>query len=367
MDRFIIPDSACVCQIISPISRKQKTFLGKTIYIFRKLYYTEYDMREDVRDIKKICPRCFATLGAGRVCPSCGKCADDLINPAPAIPVQAVIGSRYLIGEMLGAGGFGITYAGWDLSESKKVAIKEFFPKEYATRHEEDFRVNVTEHDLVVSFNHWLKAFIEEAKILMRIRDLHGVVKLSDFFEANNTAYIVTDYLEGPSLRTYLAARGNKIPIAEALGILRPVFESLILLHESGIIHKDISPENILIVQNKYVKLIDFGAASLYKRATDYRAFTVLKGGYSPIELYKPDGIQSPRTDVYELGATLYNCITGYIPALATEREQADTLPPPSKLGAELPEYVEHAIIKSLAVRPLNRYPTVRAFLDALT
>ena len=324
-------------------------------------------MREDVRSIKNICPSCFGTLDGVGVCRSCGIRPESIANPPAALPLRSVIGSRYMTGKSLGIGGFGRTYLAWDLNESRKVAIKEFFPQGYATREKGDSRVNVLSPEVVQPFNHWLGAFVEEAKVLMRIKHLHGVVKLLDYFENNNTAYIVTDYLEGKSLRNHLTERNYKIPYNEALGILRPVFESLAVLHGYGVIHKDISPENIIIVLNKYVKLIDFGAAALYKVNGNEKPYVVQKAGYSPVELYRADprGF-GPWTDVYQMGATLYNCVTGYIPAVASEREKEDKLPRPSALGIDLPEYVEDAVMKAMAVKSEDRYQTVSDFAKDL-
>ena len=321
----------------------------------------------DTRDITKICPACFNDLDGNGTCPFCRKREEDLKNPPSALPVRTMLNGRYLVGTRLGMGGFGITYVGRDMGRSRKVVIKEFFPKDFAVRESGGTRVNVNAPEVVSSYNHWFNAFVAEAKILMQIKYLHGVVKLLDFFEANNSAYIITDYLEGQSLYAYLKERGYRISAESALNVLRPVFESLAILHEHGVIHKDISPENILIVQNKYVKLIDFGAASLYKMKTPEKPYSVLKAGYSPIEFYRSDKYkQGPYSDVYQIGATLYNCVTGYIPATAAEREKSDTLPAPSKLGFKVPHHVEKAIMRALALLPENRYHTIEQFMSAL-
>lgn len=321
---------------------------------------------QDTREAQTICLHCFATLTGG-VCPRCGKRDESAPFPPHALARRTSLGDRYLIADVLGAGGFGITYLAYDRKECKAVAVKEFFPKGYAVREESGARVGVNSPEAITQFNHWLNAFLEEARILVRIKTLHGVVKLLDFMQINNTAYIVTDFLEGESLRSYLTARGHKIAWSDALSILRPVFESLQILHESGILHKDISPENIQIVHDKYVKLIDFGAAMLYKRKSENFPFTVLKTGYSPIELYKPLSFtQGPWTDVYQAGATLYNAVTGYIPAIATERYANDLLPPPSALGVQLPAHMEQGICKALAVLPQNRQQSVRELMDDL-
>lgn len=326
-------------------------------------------MPKDMRNTNTICLNCFSTLDKSGFCFKCRTRANDYAGGSLlTLPLRTVLSGRYLISKPLGTGGFGITYLGWDLMESKRVAIKEFFPKGYTTRQQFSTKVTVLRQEYVSAFNHWLNAFIQEARILLSINHLHGVVKLLDFFEANNTAYIVMDYLEGQNLRKYLIARGGRIPIREALSVLRPVFASFVVMHQYGVIHKDISPENIQIVQNRYVKLIDFGAATIYNREQNLtsKPYIVLKPGYSPPEMYNANLQQGPWSDIYEMGATLYNCITGLIPPEAPLRMQQDYLPRPTQLGVRVPIPVENAIMKSLMLRPEQRYDNIGDFMQML-
>ena len=320
---------------------------------------------QDTRDIRTICLNCFNTLDKSGFCFHCRHRADDNA-PLMHLPMRSVLGGRYLMSRALGSGGFGITYLAWDLATSTKVAIKEFFPKGYAARQRQSTAVGVLRQDYISSFHHWLQNFVQEAKTLMNIRHLQGTVKMLNFFECNNTAYIVMDFLEGPSLRKYLTGRGGRIPLQEALAILRPPLESLCVLHQYGVIHKDISPENIQLVQGSFAKLLDFGAAVAYNNHT-VKPYIVLKTGYSPIELYYPQQFeQGPWSDVYQMGATIYNCITGYLPADATVRYRQDLLPRPSQLGLAMPVAVENALMKSLAVLPKDRYSNMGDFIQML-
>ncbi len=324
-------------------------------------------MHADTRDIRTVCLNCFATLDKSGFCFHCRTRKDDDANPPSALSLRTLLNGRYLIARQLGAGGFGITYLAWDLYTSKRVAIKEFFPKNYTAREPHTGQVRVSSPEHIVAFNHWRRAFVHEAQILIRINHLHGIAKLLDFFEENNTAYIVMDYLEGQTLRDYLSARGYKVTVKETLDIMRPILESLVILHQYGVIHKDISPENIIIVQNKYVKLIDFGAAALYNDPRNEKPFMVLKAGFSPIEFYRPaECKQGPWSDVYQVGATIYNAITGYIPADAQSRVQQDRLPRPSQLGAVVPVAVENAIMKALQILPEKRYDNMGDFIQML-
>jgi serine/threonine protein kinase len=251
------------------------------------------------------------------------------------------------------------------MQNSIRVAIKEFFPKGYTTRTHKSAAVTVLKGSYAAAFNHWLSAFVREAQILTSIKHMSGVVKLLDFFQKNNTAYIVMDFLEGVSLRKYLNMRGGRVKLQEALNIMRPVLDSLLVLHQYGIIHKDISPENIIVVQNKYVKLIDFGAASIFTQNV-IKPFIMLKGGYSPIELYNNSLQQGPWSDIYQAGATLYNCITGAIPPEAPARIPVDDLVRPSAFGIPIPLVVENCLMRSMAIDPAARYDNMGKYIQLL-
>ncbi len=316
---------------------------------------------QDVRDLNSICLHCFGTIDPRtHVCSRCGKRADDS-TPVGAIPMRTLLSGRYLIGTPLGRGGFGITYKGYDILTCKCVAVKEFFPKGYTKRIPHSCVVEIGDSENCKMFNYWLTAFIQEAKVLTSIKHLDGIVEIYDFFLTNNTAYIVMEYLNGMSLHRFINGRGGRLHITETLNIMRPVIETLWRLHQHGVIHKDISPENIQIVDNRKIKLIDFGAASLYTQNVQ-KPFFVLKKGYSPIELYAQGGAQGPWTDIYELGATIYTCLVGNPPAEAPERRLNDNIIPPSKLNVKIQPIREKSLLKALALYPKDRYSNIAAF-----
>jgi serine/threonine protein kinase len=288
-----------------------------------------------------------------------------MANEGAALPMRAVLNKRYFIGKVLGAGGFGITYKAYDLFTSDTVAVKEFFPRGYARRAMGALNVMIPLEEHRAVYQHWLAAFVKEARVLSTVKNLHGVVKLRNFFQENNSAYIVTDFLEGIPLRAYINNLGGRLELRDALSVLRPVFDSLYVLHENGVIHKDISPENIMVVKHTQVKLIDFGAASLYKNPVD-RPYIVLKKGYSPIELYSETAPKVPWTELYQAGVTLFNALTCDLPAEAPERAKLDLLKKPSYYGVKLPPIVEAAIMKSLKVNPKDRYQTMLPFIQTL-
>ena len=321
-----------------------------------------------IRTNKNICLYCFGDLDTERVCMSCHHKADDTPSPPHHLPQRSVIGpqNRYLIGRALGEGGFGITYLGWDLQQGIKVAVKEYFPSGYVTRVAGSNQVIINSKQNQAASNRGLKRFVEEARALAKIKNLSGVVNVRDFFSANGTAYIVMEFLDGVSLKKYLQRRGGKLGVDEILTIMRPVMESLTQVHKTGLIHRDISPDNIIITKSNEVKLIDFGAAK-YSNPDGRSVSIVLKQGFAPPEQYDTHGEQGPWTDVYALGVTVYYAITGTLPPESIRIMMGkETVKRPSELGIAIDPGVENALMKSLAVDKKKRYEDVQHMMNGL-
>ena len=333
---------------------------------YPRLYGIIIKVMDYMRDRRLICLHCFGAIDPFTgFCNACGKHMGDNVQTTPdSMRPRTILGGRYLIGSTLGRGGFGITYKAYDTVLRRRVAIKEFFPRGYTRRIPGTLAVGVSDQKTAKIFNYWLQAFIQEAKVLSSIKSMEGIVSIYDFFLANNTAYIIMEFLDGVSLHRFILGRGDRLQLNETLNIMRPVLDTLLLLHQHGIIHKDVSPENIQIVNNKTVKLIDLGAASLYKQNVS-KPFFVLKKGYSPIELYH-NGSQGPWTDIYEVGATIYTCLVGTPPPEASARAQKDTLVPPSALNIKIQPVRENVLLKALAVNPQDRYSDVDLFRKML-
>ncbi len=316
-----------------------------------------------VRTNKNICLFCFGDLDANRVCKTCRKRADDTPCPPHHIPQRTVIQSRYLFGKALGEGGFGITYLGWDLTNGERVAIKEYFPSGYVTRVANN-RVMINGAGQQAAANRGLKRFMDEARTLAKVKNLDGVVSIKNCFKDNGTAYIVMEYLSGGSLKKHLARKGGKIGFDETLTITRKIIESLGEVHKLGLVHRDISPDNI-ILERKGAKLIDFGAAK--QSNLDGKSLSiVLKQGFAPEEQYRTHGEQVPWTDIYALAVTIYLCITGQMPPESIQRMYKDTMVRPSALGAKISVLQEGPLLKGMAVLGKNRYQNVEQFLKAL-
>lgn len=296
----------------------------------------------------------------------CAKCGFDM-NGYTVMPHHLVPGTlvkqRYKIGRVLGEGGFGITYIGIDTVLNLKVAIKEFYMSGYVNRnHDASPNVFATLGTHRDTFEKNREKFLNEARVLAQFYGEAGIVGVRDFCEENGTAYIIMDFLNGVDLKTYLEQKGRLAP-EEAVKLLMPVMTSLQHVHAEGIIHRDISPDNIMVMENGSTKLLDFGAAREISQ-TDIKSLSViLKPGYAPEEQYRSKGRQGPWTDVYALAATLYKCIVGATPDDAMERMYRDRLPSPAAVDAACPIAISNVIIKGLAVRQADRYQDVASFL----
>jgi TPR repeat protein/serine/threonine protein kinase len=282
------------------------------------------------------------------------------------LPSGTELNNRYKILRILGHGGFGITYAAIDNILNVQVAVKEYFPSQFATRAEGQTRVDVLTGERQGYYEHGLKKYLEEAQAIAQFSHHVNIVSARDYFEANHTAYMVMEYIEGVTLKAYLEQRHDRIPFEEAREIMLPVMSALGEVHLAGMLHRDISPDNIYLTTTRQVKVLDFGAARYYAGEHSRSLSVILKPGYAPEEQYRSSGKQGAWTDVYATGATFYRLITGKTPPEALDRKEEDTLEPPSKLGIFIPAKAEEAILKSLAINAGQRFQNIAEFQAAL-
>ena len=305
------------------------------------------------------------------ICPKCGYIEGSEAEEAIHLVPGTILANRYVIGKSIGYGGFGVTYIAWDGKLEQKVAVKEYLPSEFSTRMAGQSQITMYNGEKSEQFKDGLKKFVEEAKRLAKFQSEPGIVTIYDSFEENDTAYIVMEYLEGETLASKLN-REKTIPENEAVKMLTPIMETLKVVHAEGIIHRDISPDNIFITKDGEVKLIDFGAAR-YATTSYSRSLTVVvKPGYSPEEQYRSKGDQGPHTDVFALAATLYKMVTGKTPPDAMERRgkiengKKDILTEPHILNSEISINRENAILNALNIRIVDRTPDIDTFLKEL-
>ena len=315
------------------------------------------------------CPGCME-IKNGAVCPHCGY-EEQKQNEPHQLQTGTVLQDKYLVGRALGQGGFGITYLGWNRFLEKKVAIKEYYPSFFVERHT-GFSTKVTckTERMEEAFGENRLRFLREAKLLAKLESVPQIVSILDFFEANNTAYIVMEYLQGNDLKSYIRKRGGSLTPAETFSILRPVMAALVKVHEAGLVHRDISPDNIMLQFDGSVKLMDFGAARSVNNPGVEKELTqatqaIVKHGFAPMEQYSEKGSIGPWTDEYALCATMYYCMTGKVPENVHDRIMAEEDLDWDGI-AGLTERQKQILRKGMAIWPKDRYRTIRELMDAL-
>ena len=313
-----------------------------------------------------MCMGCMEVTNGAKKCPRCGFTEAAVPQSFYYLPPRTLLQNKYLVGRVLGQGGFAITYLAWDVNLSIKLAIKEYFPADLVYRIPGNNTVVPYSTAQNTIFAHDMEKFLQEARMLARFMEHPNIVSVTDFFQANHTAYLVMHYIEGVTLRHYLRQSGERLPFATVMDIMMPVLDALRVIHEAGLLHRDISPENIIISRKKRVMLIDFGAARGSMERRENSLSVIMKPGYTPEEQYRSKGVQGPWTDIYAAAATIYRAITGQMLPSALDRLEKDTLPPPSHLVKDISPDAERALLKALAVNAAERFKTVDQFQRAL-
>lgn len=299
------------------------------------------------------------------ICPHCGYNRIEKVAESYHLPPETILQGRYIVGKVLGFGGFGITYIGFDAELERVVAIKEYLPSAFATRLPGDTHVSVYQGDATTQYGAGLQRFVEEARALAQFNGVKGVVDIYDSFMSNNSAYIIMQFIKGKDVKKILREEGT-LSYERAREIVLAICDTLAPIHAKGMIHRDISPDNIYITDDGEIKLLDFGAARYESSVNSKSLSVILKSGYAPEEQYRSKGEQGSWTDVYALAATFYKMIVGRTPQDSMERAITDELQEPSKLGVELPISSENAILNALGVRKQDRTQTVTEFKEAL-
>lgn len=313
---------------------------------------------------ESLCMGCMEPTGGA--CPSCGWREETGSSSALYLRTRTVLDGRYLLGRVLGAGGFGVTYLGWDLNLGMKLAIKEYFPSGFGARDLDRSTVIPSTSQGREMFDRGLSRFLEEGQALAKFQGHPGIASVMNYFPQNGTAYLVMKYEDGITLHEFLRQSGGRIDYQRAMSIAMPVMDALRAVHGQGILHRDISPDNIYINCGGQVKILDFGSAKHDLANQNKSTQLTLKRGYSPEEQYRSSGKVGPWTDVYAMGATIYQAITGEVPPEALDRLDEDTLQSPAALGIQIPQEAGAAIMRAMSVRPAGRFQTIKEFQDAL-
>lgn len=312
-----------------------------------------------------LCPGCFKEKGDINSCPYCGY--DESLRRSPLVlPHRSILNGQYMVGKILGKpGGFGITYLGLDIQLETLIAIKEFLPRDLASRDLDQLTVATHSEEESGLFHYGLEQFLQEARTMAKIDHLN-VVRIRNFFKENGTAYLVMDYYEGITLAEYLLQKGGKLPEKTAIDIMLPILDGLREIHQRGFLHRDIKPQNIYLSVEGRPILLDLGAARTAMGERNRSLSVVLTPGFAPYEQYHRRGEQGPWTDIYACGATLYYMVTGSNLIDAAERMVQDELPAPHEINAEVSMQLSQVIMKAVSLEPHDRPQTVQEFIGLL-
>lgn len=318
--------------------------------------------------IENLCINCMKEKPSQEgKCPYCGFDASAASIPPHHLAPFVILAGKYLVGTAIGEGGFGITYIGMDLNLEMRVAIKEYYPNGCAVRDMSgSSTVQSYSGEQRTYFEAGREKFINEARVMAKFVDLPNIVTVKEFFKENHTAYIVMEYVDGKTLKSYLKEKGGRISAKETLAMMRPVIKALGQVHKNNLIHRDISPDNIMIQKDGTIKLLDFGGARDFGSADAKSLSIMLKPGYAPEEQYRTHGEQGPWTDVYAMCATIYRCISGEIPPEAMDRVYRDKIKPLSSFQTDCPEEAAEAVMKGLSIYKDARFLSMESLYQAL-
>lgn len=311
---------------------------------------------------KQLCSSCFAAIKK-EPCKKCGYSSDSYTPDKMVLPTGSILMGNFLIGRVLGKGGFGITYQAYDVKYNHIIAIKEYFPVEIALRGAGETGLMVRDKKSAELFQKGVEKFYNEAGFISEFSENPNIVSVYQLFYENNTAYFTMEYLSGITLKDYVNRVGT-VTAEQAAYIADRVADALVGVHAKSVLHRDVSPDNIMLCGDGSVKLLDFGAARQVFPEGSQLLSVILKPGFAPLEQYMRSGKQGEWTDVYSLGASLYYALTKQIPEDPQNRFEDD-----SELEQhmnDIPPELRGVITRAMAVKYTDRYQSSREFADAL-
>ena len=314
---------------------------------------------------RNLCPNCFNQGFSGR-CTSCGYVGLSQGENMIVLQPGSVLNNRYVIGRTLGAGGFGITYLAIDTATNTKCAVKEYLPSGSAVRDPGTASISPSSNDSKKIFDHGLEVFLNEADVLRNFAGQSAIVQVRDCFKQNNTAYFTMEYLDGVNLKALARSSGKKLPVGITLEVIIKIAEALVIVHNKGLLHRDISPENIFITRSGETKLIDFGATRYFVGERSRSLSVILKPGFAPPEQYSSKGNQGPWTDIYALAATFYCIVSGTPMPDSLDRLSGKQIASLHEIVPGISRGVSDAIDKALTLNFRERYQTINEFLSAI-
>ena len=311
---------------------------------------------------KNLCMRCMNGYCIDGRCTVCGLPEIHTQMIPMALPMGYLLRQQYMIGSVLGKGGFGITYVAWDIKNNRRIAIKELFPTGIAERSEDGHTIRILP-EKETHFKTMLTSFQKEVHILIQLQNHKNILSLYHVFEENKTAYYVMEYLDGQDLGKLLKRMGP-MTWSQLEPIIKNMMDALEQLHKTGLIHRDVSPDNVFITSNGEHRLIDLGSTRTYRDNSNLTAYVKLN--FAPNEQFLPNGTQGPWTDIYALCATCYYALTGKLPAIAPQRSISDTLIPLRQICPQLPRPVLNALESGLKVNWQERCQNISSLRNMM-
>ena len=294
----------------------------------------------------------------GYPCPECGYDPAREQKGTFVLQPGVILCGKFLVGKVLGQGGFGITYLGLDMTLERKVAIKEYYPSGQVSRMPGTRDLVWSESQQAVSARQeGMELFLKEARKMAKLEDIPGVVKVREVFQENTTAYIVMDFVEGQTLKSLL--KNGPLPWEKAKDIFRPAIQAMEKVHKAGLVHRDLSPDNLMITPDGNVKILDLGAAKDLSVNSGASSMQVAKGGFSPFEQYTQRGGSGSWTDVYAMAATIYYTLTRVLPPVAMDRMEEDTIRWDLPGLTALPAAALESLKKAMAIMAKQRTQTM--------
>ncbi len=310
---------------------------------------------------KKRCANCFCEIKSG-VCPKCGYSRNTAAPYAEALPHGTKLAGKYIVGGMIGRGGFGITYLAFDIKNDKIISLKEYFPMNIAVRERKGFMVQPVNDKKSGAYNDGLARFSEESSCVSQFNGNPNIINVFECFRENNTAYYVMEYLVGITLEKYIEIYGAA-NVEQCMYLAQRLASALVAVHSAGLLHRDIAPDNIMLCEDGKVKLLDFGAA---RNVSEETSLTVMmKTGFTPVEQYSDGAELTARSDIYALGMVLFYTLTGKQPKSVFARMEND------KQFAEdlwaIPLSFRKVIEKAASINSAERFDSAAEFLNALS
>lgn len=319
-------------------------------------------------ELKKMCPDCFNMNYGEERCPDCGYVKAPVPGGDRGLLAGTLLGNRYLVGRVLGVGGFGITYKAYDNLYRNICAIKEYAPADLVHRTAGSTTMQVNTSSYVSQFEHGLMRFIQEAQMLKRLEDVPEVVRVKECFRENQTAYFSMEFLDGTNLKKLVKTLGQSIDQRDITELIIGIGGAMDVIHKTaGILHRDISPENICVLKDGTAKLLDFGSARQAAMGEGQGFSVELKPGFAPLEQYSKSGKQGPYTDVYALACTYYYALTGVMIPSAVDRLDGRKYEPLNRICSSVPSAVSEGVDRALELDYRKRIQTMGEFVSILS